>query len=349
MIINGTRPKILIVEDDTTQRALLRMCLPQEEYYVFEAKDGKEALKLLEINSDIRLVITDLCMPVMDGFELIEKIRNNEFLYRYIIVHSSMEEEFSLIKALSLGADDYLAKPVRLNELLLRIKSGIRLLRLESHEELVFAMAKLSEYRSDETGYHLERVQHYTRLLALDLNLNCPELNISSSLAEEIARVSSLHDIGKVAIQDSILHKPGPLTDAEFTTMKEHTVLGGNILKDIYEKTGSYYLKVACEIARHHHERYNGNGYPEGLCGDDIPVSARIMALADIYDAMTTERCYKSAFSHEKARETIISERGHHLDPRIVDSFLRQEDIWLSVKDHFQDQNDSADFKNLKN
>lgn len=329
--------KILLVDDDPAQRMLLNMCLEQGDYSVVEAGDGEEAYRVLEREPDIRLVITDLAMPVMNGFELISKVRDSDLRYRYIIVLTSSEEQGSLVQALSLGADDYISKPIRPDEMRLRVEGGIRLLRLEIQEELILSMAKLAEYRSNETGYHLERVQFYTRALGRDLSAKHPQLNITARLAEEFARVSPLHDIGKVAIADAILNKPGKLTGAEFEEMKKHASIGGQLLKDIYTKSHSPYLKVAYEAAMYHHERYNGNGYPSGLKGEEIPVVARIVALADMYDAMTTERCYKRAFSHEKAKEIIIAERGEHLDAKMVDSFLAREDEWLAIRDRFKD------------
>jgi len=311
------------------------MCLEAEGYEVYEADSGYSAQQLMEKHSDFRIVITDLDMPELNGFDLIRKIRARELHYTYIIVLTSKNDEDSLVKALSRGADDYLSKPVNANELRLRIQGAIRVLRQETQEELILALAKLAEYRSDETGYHLERVQRYCRILAMDLCENCPELEIHIQFAEEIARVSPLHDIGKVAIPDNILHKPGQLTDAEFETMKTHAAIGGQILKDIYAKNGSPYLKVAYEVAMYHHERFNGTGYPEGLKGEEIPIAARIMTLADIYDAMATKRCYKDPFPHEMIKKIILEERNRQLDPVVVDAFLRQEDVWLTVRDRF--------------
>ena len=329
--------KILLVDDDPAQRMLLNMCLEMGDYAVIEANNGEEAFTILEKEPDIRLVVTDLDMPVMNGFDLISKVRESDLRYRYLIVLTSSEEKESLVNALSLGADDYISKPVRPDEMRLRIEGGIRLLRLEIQEELILSMAKLAEYRSDETGYHLERVQFYTRTLARDLSNKHPQLKISTQQAEEFARVSPLHDIGKVAIPDSILHKPDQLTTEEFELMKNHASIGGQLLKDIYTKTGSPYLRVAYEAAMYHHERYNGKGYPEGLKGEEIPVVARIVALADMYDAMTSERCYKIPFSHEKAKNIILMERGEHLDPKMVDSFLAMEDEWLAIRERFKD------------
>ena len=231
--------KILLVDDEPVQRLLLRMSLEQEGYSIIEAVNGREALEICENNPELRLIITDLSMPVMNGFDLIVAIRSMELQYKYIIVLTSAGDKESVVKALSLGADDFLNKPAMPEELQLRTRSGFRLLQMEGTEELIFAMAKLSEYRSEETGCHLERVQHYTRLLARDLAENCPELGINAALAEEIARVSPLHDIGKVGIPDSILHKKGRLTADEFNLIKSHTTIGGELLRDIYKKTGS--------------------------------------------------------------------------------------------------------------
>ncbi len=339
----GQKLSILVVDDDSAQLLLVRMLVEQQGFDVVTATNGQEALALFRENSDIRLVVTDLSMPVMNGFELIRRLRQEQTKYTYIIVLTSHEDQHSVIKALNDGADDFLTKPAFNEELQLRIKSGIRLLRLESQDELILSMAKLSEYRSEETGYHLERVRRYTSLLAYDLQENCPELHMTTSFAEEIAQVTPLHDIGKVAISDNILHKPGKLTDEEFEKMKEHAAIGGKMLLDIFAKTGSHYLKTASDIAMYHHEKYNGKGYPYGLSGEEIPLCARIMALADIYDAMTSERCYKEAFSHEKTKDLIISERGEHLDPKIVDSFLRQENVWLAIKERYQKMEETGE------
>jgi len=329
---------ILIVDDDAQQRLLLQMLLEKGNYDIFQAVDGEEALEIFSKNPSIRLILTDLDMPNMDGFELIKTIREKQHRYTYIIVLTSIGSKASLLSALSKGADDFLTKPAMEEELQLRIENGIRLLREQGQEELIVALAKLAEYRSDETGFHLERVQLYTHLLAIDLAEDCPELKITPTMADEISRVSPLHDIGKVAIPDNILHKPGKLTTEEFETMKTHARLGGTILEEIYLKTESPYLQIAFELTAYHHEKYNGKGYPTQLAGEDIPVAARIMALADVYDALTSKRCYKDAFSHEKARNIILEERGEHFDPKVVDSFLRQEDIWISVRNKFEER-----------
>ncbi|WP_231714527.1 HD-GYP domain-containing protein [Desulfonema ishimotonii] len=329
--------KILVIDDDTIQRLILRTPLEMDGYEVLEAENGIEALKQLSENPDIRFLVTDLMMPEMDGFKLIDAVRKRAVRYTYIIVMTSMEDRSSLLQALSLGADDYLTKPIMPEELKLRLRSGMRLLKLEGQDELIFSMAKMAEFRSEETGFHLERVYHYCRILARDFAVHYPEYELTPGIADEIATVSPLHDIGKVAIPDHILHKPGRLTPDEWGIMKTHAAIGGNLIREIYDRTGSPWLRFAYEIAMYHHERWDGKGYPGGLAAEDIPVPARIMMLADVYDALTSERCYKPAFSHEKARAILLEENGSHFDPRLIDGFLRQEEQWLAVRNRFQD------------
>lgn len=328
--------KILIVDDEASQRMILRFDL-EKKYEVFEAENGEHALRLLEKHPDIRKVVTDIWMPVMDGFKLIENVRSKEILYTYIIVLSGNSDNNATLRALSLGADDFLSKPVHLEELHLRLQGGARLLRLESHEELILSMAKLADYRSEETGYHLERISQYTELITFGLVKYAPQVALTSNIATEIVKVSPLHDIGKVAISDSILHKPGKLTPEEFEIIKTHTTIGGRLIKEIFDKTQSLYLQIAYEIIMHHHEQWNGCGYPAGLAGDNIPLGARIVTLADIYDAMTSKRCYKDAISHDEVKAFILKEKGKIFDPLLVDVFLRIENKWLTVKDRFID------------
>ncbi|HIP39074.1 MAG TPA: response regulator [Desulfocapsa sulfexigens] len=332
-----THKKILIVEDDASQRLFFKMALETYNYEIFEAENGKEAYKILSQNTDIRLVLTDIKMPEMDGFELIQKIREEERRYTYILVASAAGEKESILKALDLGANDFLSKPVVPKELQLRLEGASRLLRLESQDEFILSMAKMAEYRSNETGYHLERVKAYTKILADDLAEKKPEICVSGQFAEEIARVSPLHDIGKVAMPDKILHKHAALTVDEFEVMKSHTSLGGELLLELYEKTGADYLKVAYDIAMFHHERYDGNGYPHGLQGKEIPMAARIMAVADVYDAMISVRCYKKRYKHDFVRSEIVGGKGRQFDPVVVDSFLGQQELWLTVATRYDD------------
>ncbi len=331
MPITVATTKVLLAEDEMTQRRLLRAQLEREGYEVIEAVNGRQALQAVLDDPDIRLVITDLIMPEMDGYQLVQALRESESRYTYIIVLTSMEDKDSMVRALSLGADDYLTKPVFPEELSLRLTGGRRLIRIEGQDEIIMAMVKMAGARSGETGSHLERVRAYTGILAYDLAATGPALKLNRSRAEDIARISPLHDIGKVAIADDVLHKPGRLTDEEMERMRTHTVIGGALLKDIQERTGSSYLGLAYEVAKYHHEHWDGTGYPEGLQGEGIPLSARIVALADVFDALTAERCYKDAFAYDKAKAIVIEARGRHFDPMVVDAYLRHEEEWQAV------------------
>lgn len=328
---------ILIAEDSPDQRLLLKTILEQAGYIVLEAENGKEALKIIQNNTNLRFIITDINMPEMDGYELIQELRKFQVRHIYIIVVTSLEDKKSVIKALRCGADDFLSKPVLPEELNLRIEGGQQLIKLESQDELIFSLAKLSDYRSQETGLHLERVQQYTLEIGEYLANHHPEKEITKHLANEISRVSPLHDIGKVGISDQILTKPGKLTDEEFEIIKEHSRIGGDLISDIYLKTGSPSLHIAFELTMFHHEKWDGTGYPAGLSGDGIPIAARIMALADVYDALTTDRVYKKAFSHEKAKKIIIKGKGKHFDPDLVDVFLALEQRFIQLKESLSD------------
>jgi putative two-component system response regulator len=330
--------KLLVVEDSMDQRLLLKTVLEQRGHKVFEAQNGIEALKVCQENTSIRIVITDINMPEMDGYELITALRKQQIQYIYIIVVTALDDKNSVIKALSCGADDFLSKPVFPQELHLRIQSGHHLIQLESQDELIFSMAKLSDYRSNETGLHLERVRQYTLEIGMYLVRHYPEKGITSQMANEISKVSPLHDIGKVGISDQILTKPGKLTDEEFEIMKEHSRIGGDLISDIYLKTGSPSLRIAFELTMYHHEKWDGTGYPAGLFGNGIPVAARIMALADVYDALTTHRVYKKAFSHEKAKQIIMEGRARHFDPDLVDTFLALEEKFIHLKKSLNDK-----------
>jgi len=325
------------MEDEPTQRMVVSSQLEKSGFTVFEASNGSEGIDKWRDHPDIRVVITDLVMPVMDGFDVIQTIRREETRYTYIIVLSGLEDRTSLVKALEYGADDYLTKPVYPDELNLRLKNAGRLIRLEGLDDLVFGMAELTGYRSGETGLHLRRVQEYCQILAEHLLAQQPELNLSRAMVKDIVTASPLHDIGKVSIPDSILHKPGRLTPEEFEKIKPHSTIGGKLLWNLFQKNKSNFLKLAHDITLCHHEKWDGSGYPGALRGKEIPLAARIVALADVYDALTSERCYKNPLSPEEAKSIIRAENGKHFDPVMVESFLACEKKWVEVQDKLRD------------
>jgi putative two-component system response regulator len=269
------------------------------------------------------------------------------------------------VKAFSLGAVDYVTKPFQAEEVFARVDTQLRLRRLQLEqveyskglEDLVqkkveevlsaqmatiFALAKLAEHRDDETGKHIERSGTYSALLARRLlRHSLFAATLTEKYVQDVGQAAPLHDIGKVGIPDAILLKPGRLTADEFELMKRHTTLGADTLRDVHvHYPGSAFLKAGIEIAQSHHERWDGAGYPHGLCGDDIPLSARIVAVADVYDAVRSKRCYKPAGTHLDAVEAIRGGRGTQFDPAVADAFAARADdfdsLWSSM------QSDSA-------
>ncbi|WP_051321372.1 response regulator [Chrysiogenes arsenatis] len=333
--VSGTT--ILIAEDSRVQRRILEKHLASFGYTVISAEDGVQALeKFCAVQP--RVVITDLEMPNMNGFELVQEIRRHESKYTHITVLSSLTEKDNVIRAITLGANDFLIKPYHPEEMRVRLEAAERLFRIQSQERLIFLMAKLTDYRSPETGFHIERVQHYTRLIAEDLARHGYGDELSPSVISNLFSLSSLHDIGKVGIPDAILNKPGKLTDEEFTIMQTHSTIGGSIIDDAYNEIGSEFLRMARDIVLYHHEKYDGSGYPQRLARSNIPLTARIVALADVYDALSSRRCYKPPFPREKCRAIICEESCKHFDPDIVAAFERQEAAFWSIHERYPDE-----------
>ncbi|MDX1947562.1 MAG: response regulator [Pirellulaceae bacterium] len=326
--------RILIADDDEIALEMLRHTLTRAGHHVETATNGREALAILR-EGRTRCVISDWEMPEMTGIELCEAIRGGEFdAYVYIILLTSRAEPDEIVAGMNAGADDFIAKPFNTAELLVRIRAGERVLSLETREMAIFALAKLSESRDPETGHHLERVQCYSKVLAQKLaEMPDAPAEIDAEFIRLIYQTSPLHDIGKVAIPDFVLRKPGRLSNAEFEIMKMHTALGAETLDAALQRfPEARFLHVARDITAAHHERFDGSGYPLGLKGEEIPLCARIVALADVYDALTSKRCYKEAFSHLIAKSIIEKDCGTHFDPRIVAAFLAAEEEFISIQ-----------------
>ncbi len=284
-------------------------------------------------------------MPGMDGFEVCERLKEWPDTRKIPIVFlTALNAEHNEAHGLALGAVDYITKPFNPDLVKARVRNHLELkMHRDSLEDLVqaqveeisnsqmatiFAMSKLAESRDDDTGEHLERVQTYCRRLAETMAKDEQFSGIiDGEYAEVIYQASPLHDIGKVAISDNILLKPGKLTDEEFDTMKTHAVRGAETLFVVAKRyPNNAFINMGVDIAHWHHEKWNGKGYPDGLAGEDIPVSARIMAVADVYDALRSERCYKKAFSREKTRDIIQGDSGTHFDPSVVAAFEQLEE-----------------------
>ena len=329
--------KILTVDDDEIALELLNMTLEQSGHQPCGVTSAVEATELLQ-DGEFRIVITDWEMPEISGLDLCKRIRELDLPhYVYAIVLTSHDEPEEIVQGLAAGADDFVTKPFNPAEMEARIRIGARVLALETRDVAIFAMAKLAESRDAETGKHIERVQVYCRILAQGLlNKKLPGYEADASLVQLITKTSPLHDLGKVGIPDSILLKPGRLNDREFEVMKSHTTLGAETLEAALRQfPEASFLLMARDIALTHHERYDGTGYPNGLAGDNIPLSGRIVAVADVYDALTTKRVYKNGFSHEIARAIIEEEAGSQFDPVLVDIFLESEEQFLEVHERF--------------
>jgi putative two-component system response regulator len=362
------KPKILVVDDMDANRSMLRTFLTPLGYTIAEAADGAEALTVFNRERP-DLLILDLNMPNMDGFEVCKRLKSDpETKVVPIIVITGLADDKNHLKALENGADDFLAKPFNIHFLKARLKSLLELKRLHdqnleyqdslkqsnislmqrvisTQDITIIALAKLAEFRDPETGEHLERMREFAGIVALELSKH-PEYEsyITDQYIENIYKSMPLHDIGKVGIPDNILLKPGKLTDEEFEIMKRHSTIGGDAISAAIKPIGSgeSFLDMGRVIAYHHHEKWNGRGYPKGLSGEDIPLSARIASLADVYDALTTKRVYKPAFEHEKAKSIIVEESGQSFDPTIVDAFLNKEKEFIEIKEKFKDREEDS-------
>jgi putative two-component system response regulator len=337
--------RILIVDDDPMALEMLRHALTRAGHVVETATNGREALDVLQ-GGRIRLVISDWEMPEMSGVELCRAIRAGDSAgYVYVVLLSARVSAADTVEGLSAGADDFMTKPFNPAELAVRVGVGERILSLETRDLTIFAMAKLAESRDPETGAHLERVCSYCKVLAGHLAcLPKFQHEVDGAYARLIYLTSPLHDIGKVAIPDCVLLKPGRLSDREFEIMKEHTTLGARTLEAaLREHPEARFLRMARDIAATHHERWDGTGYPLGLKGADIPLCGRIVALADVYDALTTKRVYKGAFTHDVARSIILDGRGSHFDADIVDAFVANESQFHDIRARFADVQHVAD------
>lgn len=356
--------KTILVVDDEPINIMVLSDLLKSKYRVIAAKNGEQGLKRVH---DMRpdLILLDVMMPDMDGYQVCQTLKEDpETAAIPVIFVTAMNEEMDERKGLEVGAVDYITKPIspaivtarvqnhlalksakdalaRQNEVLEQ-KVRERTVELTRTQDItIHALASLAETRDNETGNHIRRTQHYLKVLAealVEAGLHTEELTPQN--IELLYKSAPLHDIGKVGIPDSILLKPGKLTDEEFEVMKTHASLGAEAISVAEREMGrgeTSFLRYAREIAAFHHEKWNGKGYPHGLAGEDIPLSGRLMAVADVYDALICARVYKPAFEHEKAKSILVEGRGSHFDPDIIDAFLRTEDKFVEIANRFKD------------
>jgi len=344
------RDTVLIVDDAELNREILEAILGAD-YSILKAGDGKEAIKLLSKHyHEVAVVLLDLIMPEMNGFEVMDVMREKGWMEKIPILVISGESAIETErKCFEYGISDFIRKPfdnslvkrrvtniVSLfqyqNELEDKVRKQTQVLRKQNellrlqaeklkknNEKIIDVFGTVVEYRNLESGEHIKRVRGFTEILARELMREYPEYGLTEEKIEIISVASSLHDVGKIAIPDSILLKPGKLTNKEFEYMKSHTTRGSEMLESIKDIWSVRYQKVGYEICRHHHERYDGKGYPDGLAGEDIPVSAQIVSVADVYDALVSERVYKKAYSKEEAFHMILNGECGVFSPKLME------------------------------
>lgn len=352
---------ILIVDDTKFNIKILVETL-SDDYELFVAMNGKSALEFMEkVVPDILLL--DIMMPIMDGFEVCAKMKEDKNLKDIpVIFLSAMTDINSKAKAFEMGAIDYITKPFEVQEVKARVKTHLSLklaqnelamqneilnMKVEertreivrTQEATLETIANLAEYRDPETGGHINRTKGYIKVLAEKLKEH-PKYKdiINDTIISSYYKASPLHDIGKIGIRDEVLLKPGKLTPLEFEEMKQHSVIGYNTLKMAANQLGdNSFLAYAMEFALHHHEKWDGTGYPDGLKGEEIPISCRLMAIADVYDALISKRIYKPAFSHKKSISIILEESGTHFDPELIEIFKEIHEEFRKIAIQFAD------------
>ncbi|MCH5274411.1 MAG: response regulator [Lachnospiraceae bacterium] len=348
------RNKILVVDDMLFNRQILRNIL-KDDYEILEAENGRVALDMLEKHYDnLVAVLLDIVMPEMDGIQVLQVMVEKNYVDRLPVLMVTGEQDIHLVeKCFDYGIADFIKKPFegkmikkRVNKIvnlylqkdeykskyeqqMVALRNQYKLLQSQaeklkkSNENMIYTMGSLVEYRNMESEHsnHILNVQRLTGVLAEHLMKAYPEYGLTKDVIKTIVSASALHDVGKIAIPDSILLKPGKLTSQEFDYIKSHTIRGEVIIRSISELWEKEYVHYSLEICRHHHERYDGSGYPDGLKGEEIPISAQLVSLADVYDGLTGERIYKEAFSLEEAYNMILQGECGIFSPKLMECF----------------------------
>ena len=346
------KSQILLVDDSKMNRMILAEILG-DGYHILEAENGQECLEKLRAEAgNIALVLLDINMPVMDGFEVLKAMNANHTIEDIpVIMISSEDSDAAIRRSYELGASDYVNRPFDARIVYRRVTNTIKLYakqrrlvqmvsdqiraRENNTDTLVGVLSHIVEFRNGESGLHVRHIRMITELLLHRLLEISSRYSITAEQQDMIPLASALHDIGKIGIDEKILNKPGKLTSEEFEVMKIHSMLGAEMLHDLDNFAKQPLLQTAYEIARWHHERWDGRGYPDGLKGDEIPISAQLVSLADVYDALTSERCYKKAFSHEKAMQMILNGECGAFNPLLLQCLTNiQSDLKEELKQH---------------
>lgn len=312
----NTRPLILAVDDEASNLQLLRQIL-QDHYRLLFAKDGARALELAR-REQPDLLLLDVMMPGMSGYEVCGALKANPATASIpVIFVTALTETDDEVEGFEAGAVDYITKPVSPPIVRARVRTHLSLVRMEelraSRLEIVQRLGLAAEYKDNETGLHVIRMSHFSRILGIAAGMTEHE-------ADDLLHAAPMHDVGKIGIPDRILQKPGPLDAEEWKIMQSHVTIGAEI---IGEHAGGM-LALARSIALTHHEKYDGSGYPNALAGEDIPLVGRITAIADVFDALTSERPYKRAWSEDEAVDFLLQQKGRHFDPQLVDLFVAE-------------------------
>ncbi|MCF8113707.1 MAG: two-component system response regulator [Desulfotignum sp.] len=352
----GRRSKILVVDDEDRNLRLMEALLLPLGYDIFVAGDGKEALEIVS-KEQVDVVLLDVMMPKMDGFEVARRLKSDhETKIIPIVMVTALHEKEDRVKAIEAGADDFLAKPVDKTEVRARVASLLKVKAYNDHMrdyqkelesevaertkdlkkaferiksvslEAIYRLTRAAEYKDEDTGSHIQRMSNYAAAIAGTMKLG-------KKVVESILYATPMHDIGKIGIPDRILLKPGKLDSDEWVIMKQHTTIGAGIL----EGSDTGIIRLGEIVAMTHHEKWDGTGYPKGLKGRQIPLAGRIVAIADVFDALTSKRPYKEAFSLEKSYGIIKQGKGNHFDPAVVDAFFASEANILKIKEKFHD------------
>lgn len=347
------KTQILLVDDSNMNRMLLREILG-DGYHILEAENGQECLEKMQAEAgNIALVLLDINMPVMDGFEVLKAMNANHTIEDIpVIMISSEDSDAAIRRSYELGASDYVNRPFDARIVYRRVTNTIKLYakqrrlvqmvsdqiraRENNTDTLVGVLSHIVEFRNGESGSHVRHIRIITELLLHRLLEISSRYAITAEQQDLIPLASALHDIGKIGIDEKILNKPGKLTPEEFKVIQTHSMLGAKMLHDLDQFAEQPLLQTAYEIARWHHERWDGRGYPDGLKGDEIPISAQLVSLADVYDALTSERCYKKAFSHEKAVQMILNGECGAFNPLLLQCLT---DIQADLKEELKQYN----------
>ena len=340
-------PNILIVDDTTSNLVILAEMIKSIGYIARPVISVKQALSAIAVRKP-HLILLDISMPDVDGFDFCEMLKKDTTLSDIpIIFISALNTTEDKVKGFKLGAVDFISKPFELEEITLRINTHLKIFQMqnelkvhnkrlfkmfndqikqvtEEQKQLIYVLARALEARTDREGKHIDNIGRYSKLLAMSLQFSPKyEKQVTAGFLDNIAMVAPLHDLGMVQIRDEIVLKKGTLTNEEHKMMEKHTVLGAESLQELYENNRNESMEMAVEIARYHHEKWDGSGYPDRLKGEEIPLSARILSVVDVYDALTSPKVYRDAFSHEEAIEIMREETGKSFDPDIMEVFFK--------------------------